>query len=236
MKKLQTLIAFTFLMANVFGQSTELSMKQSAVEKRTTQTYLDPILNLTSSNLNYGNLNTALKDYKKSVRGVQVGMSFQAGITPMFSIVPEFYFMMNGGKLKANNPLTLDETTLHFYSLELPVLARIHLCNLYLNAGPSIGYTLSGSTKTKDQSKAMSFSNSTGDFKRLDAAIQAGGGYMFPWKNKRIALDLRYNYGLTNVSNEKEMYNRSFIVSLHVAKAWKSNPFASKQNYTPFKN
>lgn len=200
MKKLQVLVAFTFLMANVFGQSVELSTKQNAVEKRTTQTYLDPILNLVSSNLNYGNSNTGLKDYKKSVKGVQVGLSFQAGITPMFSIVPEFYFMMNGGKLKANNPATINETTLRFYSLELPVLARIHLNHLYLNAGPSIGYTLSGTTKTNDQTKDMSFNKSNGDFKRFEAGIQAGGGYMFPWKNKRIALDLRYNYGLTNVS------------------------------------
>ena len=228
MKKLPVLLAFTLLMAHVFGQSTELSMKQNGIQKRTTQTYLDPILNLVSANLNYGNSNAALKDYKKSVKGVQLGMSFQAGITPMFSIVPEFYFMMNGGKLKANNPLTLDEITLRFYSLELPVLARIHLCNLYLNAGPSVGYTLSGTTKANEQSKAMAFSNATGDFKRFEAAIQAGSGYMFPWKNKRIALDLRYNYGLTNVSNNKEMYNRSFIVSLHISKAWKTNPFASK--------
>jgi len=74
----------------------------------------------------------------------------------------------------------------------------------------------------------MSFNNDLEGFKCFDAGFQAGGGYMFPWKNKRIALDLRYNYGLTNVSNDKEMYNRSFIVSVHFSKPWKTNPLRRK--------
>ncbi len=228
MKKLQTVVVALFLLSTAFGQITGLPNEKTEVQKGSAHTYLDPILNLVSSNLNYGNSNTALKDYKKSVNGVQVGLSFQAGITPMFSIVPEFYFMMNGGKLKENNPLTIEETTLRFYSLELPVLARIHLRNLYLNAGPSISYTLSGTNKTNDKSKSMLFNNSYEGFNRFSAGVQAGGGYMFPWRNKRIALDLRYNYGLTNVSNEKEMYNRSFIASVHISRAWKTNPFGRK--------
>lgn len=228
MKKLPTVIIMSLLIANAFGQTTELSNRKNAVQKGSAQTYLDPILNLVSSNLNYGNLNGAASDYKKSVKGVQVGLSFQAGITPMFSIVPEFYFMMNGGKLKANNPITTDETTFRFYSLELPVLARVHLKNFYVNAGPSIGYNLSGTKKVNDQSKSMSFNKSGEGFNRIDAGVQAGGGVMFPWKNKRVALDLRYNYGLSDLSNEKEMYNRSFIVSVHFSKPWKTNPFGRK--------
>ncbi|MCW3111251.1 MAG: PorT family protein, partial [Segetibacter sp.] len=148
MKKLQTVIGMIFLFGNSFGQTEGLPKENGQVGKNTTQTYLDPIINLVSSNLNYGSSNSALSDYKKSVRGAQVGVSFQAGITPRFSLVSDFYLMMNGGKLKANNPLTVNETTLRFYSLELPVLARVHLSNFYVNAGPSIGYTLSGTKKT----------------------------------------------------------------------------------------
>src|SRR5439155_24675052 len=101
-------------------------------------------INAVSTNLNYGSSNSALTDYKKPVLGAQIGMSFQAGITPKFSIVPELYFMMKGGKLKANNPVTNNETTLRLYTLELPVLARFHFGKLYMNAGPSIAYNLGG--------------------------------------------------------------------------------------------
>ena len=219
-----------FLIKNTFSQQTKVAFEEAKYSNKTANTFLDPILNLVSSNLNYGSSNSAVADYKKSVRGAQVGVSFQAGITPRFSLVSEFYFMMNGGKLKANNPLTIDETTIRFYSLELPILARVHLKNFYVNAGPSVGYNLSGTNKTNDRSKAMSFDNSVEGFKRFDAGAQFGGGYMFPFKNKRIALDLRYNYGLTNVSYDKEMYNRSFIVSVHISKPWKTNPPGRNRN------
>jgi hypothetical protein len=53
-----------------------------------------------------------------------------------------------------------------------------------------------------------------------------GGGYRFHTKRKSILLDVRYNYGLTDISNGKEMYNRSLIISLHFSKPWKTNPLA----------
>jgi hypothetical protein len=55
-----------------------------------------------------------------------------------------------------------------------------------------------------------------------------GGGYMFHIKEKRLALDIRYNYGLTNISQSKEMYNRSFMISMNYSKPWKTNPLGRK--------
>lgn len=191
-------------------------------------TYLDPVVNLVGTNFNYGNGNASVKDYKKSVLGVQVGATFQAGITKHFSLVPEFYFMSKGGKLKENNPFNGKETTTHLYSLELPVLARLHLGQVYLNAGPSIAYNIAGTNKIDNSSKDIAFNNTTVGFKRWDAGIQAGGGFEFPFKQKRVAIDLRYNYGLTNISNGQEAYNRSFILSIHFSRAWKKNPLQSK--------
>jgi hypothetical protein len=57
------------------------------------KTYLDLMINRVSTNLNYGNSQDNLKDYTKSARGFQAGISFQAGITPHFSVVPELYFL-----------------------------------------------------------------------------------------------------------------------------------------------
>ncbi len=228
-KKLQTgiILGMIILCQNAFGQTKVLG-SDTISNKTATKTYLDLVLNVMGTNFNYGNSNSALNDYKRSVLGVQVGVSLQAGITSNFSLVPELYFTMKGGKLNAGNPLTTNQSTLHLYAFELPVLARFHFDSFHINAGPSIAYNFYGTRKIGDVSADLAFNNSSQGFKRFDAGLQMGGGYTFQTKRKRIALDLRYNYGLTNVSNGNQMYNRSFVVSLHFSKAWKTNPFGKK--------
>ena len=196
--------------------------------KKTAKTYFDLMINVVSTNLNYGEANSALADYKKSTNGIQAGVSFQAGITPGFSLVSELYFMRKGGKLKANSPLSANESTLRLNTIELPVLARFHFGKFYMNAGPSIAYTLSGYRKIDDQSTKLSFNNSIEGFKRFEAGIQAGGGFEFPVKQRRIALDIRYNYGLTNLTYDKETYNRAVMISVHFSKPWKKNPLGRR--------
>jgi hypothetical protein len=64
-------------------------------------------INSLTTNFNYGSSNPDLRSYKKNYQGLQAGFSYQAGITSMFSIVPELYFAMKGGTLKENNPLIM---------------------------------------------------------------------------------------------------------------------------------
>lgn len=230
-KKLQKALAagMIFLSATTFGQTKELVSDKVKDETKTAKTYLDLMVNVVSTNLNYGGANNDLSDYKKSNNGIQAGASFQAGITPSFSLVSELYFMRKGGKLKAGNPSTITESTLHLNTLELPVLARFHFGKFYLNAGPSIAYALSGDWKIDSKSTKLSFNNTTDGYRRFDAGIQAGGGVEFPFKQKRIALDIRYNYGLTNISYNKEIYNRALMISVHFSRQWKTNPLAKNK-------
>jgi hypothetical protein len=229
-KTLQTglILSMIFLSANTFGQTEVPGSKKSNEVKKTAKTYLDLMVNVVSTNINYGEANSAMTDYKKTANGIQAGASFQAGITPGFSIVSELYFMRKGGKLKVNNPLTTGESSFRLNTVELPVLARFHFGKFYVNAGPSIAYNLSGDKKINDLSTKLSFENSSQGFKRFDAGIQMGGGVEFPFRQKRIALDLRYNYGLTNISYNKEMYNRAVMISVHFSKPWKTNPLGRK--------
>jgi Outer membrane protein beta-barrel domain len=229
-KKLQTglILSMIFLSANTFGQTEVVGSKKTNEVKKTAKTYLDLMVNVVSTNINYGEANSAMADYKKTANGIQAGASFQAGITPGFSVVSELYFMRKGGKLKTNNPLTTNESSLRLNTIELPVLARFYFGKFYVNAGPSIAYTISGDKKVEDVSTKLSFTNSTEGFKRFDAGVQMGGGVEFPFKKRRIALDMRYNYGLTNVSYNKEIYNRSVMVSVHFSKRWKTNPLGVK--------
>lgn len=226
--KLGLLLIMVFLSTYTFCQTSSLVTDKIKGDTKTAKTYLDLMINMESTNLNYGSLNSDLAAYKEPVKGIQAGLSFQAGITSRFSLVTELYFMKKGGTLIANNLLSASETTLRFNTLELPILARIHLGKFYMNAGPSIAYAFSGKKSIDNQASQISFSNSSSGFKRFDAGIQMGGGIEFPLKQKRIALDIRYNFGLRNIANSEEIYNRALMVSVNYSKLWKKNPLGRK--------
>ena len=227
MKQVGLILGMIILSRDSFGQ-TNGSGSEKIKNIRVTETYLDLVLNVVGTNLNYGKSNSALSDYKKSVLGAQVGVSLQAGITPHISLVSELYFFMKGGELKVNNPLTTSNTNIRLYTLELPVMARVHFGRFHLNAGPSIAYNMYGSQKSENATSDLVFDRSAENYKRWEAGVQMGGGYTFHTKKKAIRLDVRYNYGLTNIANSGEMYNRSLILALHFAKPWKTNPFSRK--------
>jgi len=222
--------AMIILHANSFGQPKESGSEKNKDREKSAETYFDLMITTASTNLNYGSSNSALSDYKESVKGIHAGVSFQAGITPKFSLVSELYYIRKGGELTANNPLNDQKTVLRLNAFELPVLARFHFGKFYMNAGPSLAYNFSGTRKIEDVSTSVSFNNSTDGFKRLDAGIQIGGGYMFPIKQKRLALDIRYCYGLTNISKDRDIFNRGLIISVHFSKPWKTNPLRKKLN------
>jgi len=222
-------IGLIFLVANAFGQSKNL-VSEGTKNAKTVESHLDLLLNVVGTNLNYGKSNSALADYRKSVLSPQLGVSMQVGITRNFSIAPELYFIIKGARLGSNNPLTNSKTTLRFYTLELPLLARFHYNKFYVNAGPSIAYSLYGTNKMEDKTSDLSFGSSGNSFKRWEAGLQFGGGYNFRIKKRQVALDLRYNYGLTNISSTNEMYNRSFILNVRFYKPWKTNPLGRNKN------
>lgn len=186
-------------------------------------------VNSLTTNFNYGKSNSALDPHKKNFRGFQAGVSYQVGLTPMFSIVPELYFAMKGGTLKENNPITGGRSTLRINSLEMPVLARLHCNRLFLNAGPYVGYNVGGRLKTEGTetlpggTTRLSFGNSDGDFKRWDFGLQAGAGYSFSLKQSTLTVGLRYGYGLVNISHDVERYNRTLNISVQVSKPGKKS-------------
>jgi hypothetical protein len=222
--KMALIIGTIFLYKNTFGQTSELSSDKIEDNKTTSHSHFDILLNVVSTNLNYGSSNSALMDSKKSISGVQIGASYQAMITPKFSIVSELYFLMKGGKLKADNPSTAQNSTLRLYTVETPLLARFSFGKVYVNAGPSIAYNLYGTNQIGDnESHSLSFTNSVGGFKRWDAGIQFGGGYTFNTKRKSVEIDLRYSYGLTNISYDQEIYNRNINIGIRLHRLRKAN-------------
>ncbi len=187
-----------------------------------------------TTNFNYGKTNRELDQYKKNYRGLQVGLSYKAGISSMFSVVPELYFAVKGGTLKENNPLTVRKSALRINSIELPVLARLHCNKLYLNAGPYAGFNVGGRMKaegtntTAETITKVAFGNSAAGFKRWDFGLQAGAGYNFNLKQSILTLDARYGYGIVNISKDVERYSRMFNLSVQISRPSKK-PSAQKQ-------
>ena len=181
-------------------------------------------INSLTTNFSYGKANSSLQSYKMNFCGLQAGVSYQAGISKSFSIVPELYFAMKGGTLKTGNPITVSKSTLKLYSVEMPVLSRLHINKLYLNAGPYVSYHIGGRLKADPANSVpaattkLTFGNDAGDFRRWDAGLQAGGGYNFSMKRSILTLDLRYGYGLVNVSRDVQRYSRMLNISVQVAK------------------
>jgi len=213
-KSVKSVVVFTLLVSMAFNSYAQKSRFSIAINSLTT-------------NFNYGKANAGLSSYKKNNQGLQAVFSYQAGITPMFSIVPEIYFAIKGGTLKENNPLTGAKSTLRINSLEMPVLARLHINKLYLNAGPYAGYNAGGRMKiygtnsTAETITKLSFGNSPADFKRWDWGFQAGAGYNFNLKQSILTLDVRYGYGLVNVSQNVDRYNRMLNISVQVSRPGK---------------
>lgn len=220
-------LGMMLLTANVFAQTTEVT-ETSQGRKSVPSTYLRLLLNMVHTNLDYGQSSSEIWGHKTSNRGLQAGVSFQAGVTSRVSLLSELYFMTKGGQVNAANSSTGSTEDLRLYTLEVPVLARFHFGKFHVNAGPSLAYNLSGKRKTEGSSTSLSFGRSSEGFRRLDAGVQLGGGYQFNIRQKTLVLDIRYSRGLTNLSRSQDMSHRFLNISLQVINPWKINPLARK--------
>jgi hypothetical protein len=179
------------------------------------------LINMVNSKLNYGEMNSSLKHYSKNVRGLQAGLSWQAGITKNFSILSEAYFISKGGRLTGGNPLNEVGSTLRLYTAEIPVLARIHVGGFYFNTGPYANYIFSGKKSESESSESISFGREADDFTRWETGMQAGAGYEFKLKKRKLALDFRYTHGMTSVSRSADLYSRTINVTVLIYKSRK---------------
>lgn len=154
-------------------------------------------------------------DYtKNSVIGFMGGLTFDLGLSDLFTIQPEILFVQKGGKatykLDDNNKV---ENRYYYNNIDVPVLAKLKFYDedggsgFYFLAGPYIGIALGGKVATTttllgqstDRENDFVFDNSTAGerAKRLDYGLSFGGGV----KISRLILDLRYTVGLNNVND-----------------------------------
>jgi len=167
-------------------------------------------------------------DNIKSNFGFSGGVAFIKGITEdsryiSFSLQAELLFTQKGIKIDYKDLNTHQSETRNLNYLELPIMVKMVFGNTnfkyFAYFGPSAGYVLGGTYKTKKicncngnpetvQSGKIKFQdgtngiNANGDYtlnaRRLDFGMQGGIGASYTIGYDMIMLDVRYGYGFSN--------------------------------------
>ncbi len=163
-----------------------------------------------------------------SVAGFQAGLSFDLGLSQVFTIQPEVLFIQKGGKstyvINENNKVV---SRLYYNYVEVPVLAKLKFYKedgggFYLLGGPFIGLalggkskttvTLLGNTTTSEDDFNFDNDNEADRQRRTDWGVSFGGGVKFG----HMFLDARYNLGINNLldtdannQNDDKPYRRT---------------------------
>ena len=142
-------------------------------------------------------------DYDSKV-GLHVGGLAHIHITPHFAFQPELVYSMQGGKDGDDNKLKLDY-------LNIPLLAQYMTHDGFrLETGPQVGFLTSAKAKSGDVEVDVK-----DDLESTDFSWVFGAGYLFPGAGG-IGVDVRYNLGLSNISDDNsfEAKNRVFQIGV----------------------
>jgi hypothetical protein len=170
--------------------------------------------------------NVAFKETKEGQQSV-TGFLFGAGFNfpiggESFSIQPELLYLQKGFGLSESNQGVKTDGKYTLNYLEIPLLAKVAFgsesVKVYLNAGPSLGYGLTGNANAKTNffgaplniTVPVKFGEKPenadeGDIyphNRIDLGVQFGGGLAFKAGPGSLILNARYGYSLTDTYYE----------------------------------
>lgn len=123
-----------------------------------------------------------------------LGVFLKVPVARFFSIQPEVYYSGQGFKdVDQNTGYTYSE---HINYLNIPLLAKFTIpVGFFLETGPQLGLKLNA----KEKEAGISTDVST-DYKSADFSWVIGAGYKIPMAP--VAIDLRYNFGISNIAND----------------------------------
>lgn len=120
--------------------------------------------------------------------GLLVGGTANFAIDQRFSVQPELLFSMQGAQADANSDFKYN---LNY--LSLPVVGRLKVGGLFLEAGPQLGFLLSAHNKQGAYSRDI-----RAGMKKLDLGYAAGVGYAL---SDKIEVGFRYQGGVSKIFN-----------------------------------
>ena len=157
--------------------------------------------------VNYSSLKTKdnLTD-ENNIMGYQVGVFARAGATGLY-FQPELYLGTKGTEytmIQTSTETFEQKSKVKFTTLDLPLLLGTKIwvdkLNLRFMAGPVVSFKIDDETTFPSAYNQVS---DFGNYKNQALGIQAGGGVDLG----NLTLDLRYEAGLSNIS-ESEKYNQ----------------------------
>ncbi|SMB94037.1 hypothetical protein SAMN00120144_2327 [Hymenobacter roseosalivarius DSM 11622] len=153
------------------------------------------------------------------------GIFYQAKLLGPISLQPELLYSMQGAQARSlvrDQSLEEFDTKLHY--LTLPVLAKVTIGPLFVEAGPQFSYLVSSQDEGRTQVNMTSsgpqeyfdFNRSnSGDYKKGDLGVALGAGIKLPLG---LAVGGRFTTSLNNIGdyrnisgvNDPELKNRVF--------------------------
>ncbi|MVN76515.1 outer membrane beta-barrel protein [Hymenobacter sp. HMF4947] len=134
-----------------------------------------------------------------------VGILYQAHLIGPLSIQPEVQYSVQGGNLKG--AFTDYDSKLHYFTV--PVLAKVTVGPIFVEAGPQFGYLVSANQDGKVQISSTNGSASYGQvnqsatdqYKRTEFSLAAGAGLKF----SALSIGGRYVAGLNDINDVKTL-------------------------------
>lgn len=154
---------------------------------------------------------------QESINGFTLGAVLEIGLGGNVFLQPEAVFIQKGSELQVLN----DENKFNVNYLDIPVLLKIkllnsNLLNINVLGGPSFGLALNGEQTTAvGQTVDINFGGDDG-LKRFDLGINAGGGVGINLGSIGVFGDVRYLFGVSNISenDNREIKNKGLNLSV----------------------
>ena len=140
----------------------------------------------------------------------------EIGLGGNIYLQPEAVFIQKGTKLKVVN----DDNKINVNYLDVPILLKIkllnsNLLNINLLGGPSFGLALNGEETAGGETVDINFGGENG-LKRFDLGINAGGGVGVNFGSVGVFGDVRYLFGVSDISDaaDREIKNKGLNLSV----------------------
>jgi len=151
----------------------------------------------------------------KSIIGVHIGPIAEFRLQESLSFNTGLLYSLKGYKMKVDYMGETMEGTSKINYLEIPMnfaykFATSETSNFLVQAGPYLGYALSGKDKTDGETIDVEFGD--GGMRRVDFGLGIGLGLEFG----PLVPTVSYQFGLANLSGISEMKvkNNAFLISI----------------------
>jgi hypothetical protein len=144
--------------------------------------------------------------------GYQVGLFYQVHLTERWSLVPEVQFSRERVQILSPGQRPKVDYQLRFSYLNLPVVARLTLGQVYVEAGPQFSWLVGGRGEgaiTLDNLVLRQIDQATTDrYRRFDAGPCLGIGVKLP---AGLGLSVRAYQGLGNMLRQDDFYSSASL-------------------------